>query len=62
MSHSWTTLQVIPRTWESLSDTSHLDSSSQRFTNNFTKSWYKTLDSNVQEKLGLNGVLKICKF
>ena len=33
ISHSWTTPLVIPHTWESLSDTSHLDFSSQRFIN-----------------------------
>ena len=36
--HPWSTPQVILHTWESLSDTLHLDFSSQRFTNDFTKS------------------------
>ena len=41
--HSWTNSQVIPHTWEFLSDTSHLDSSSQIFTNEDNKWSHKIL-------------------
>ena len=41
MFYSWTTLQVIPSTWESLSDTSHLDFSSQIFINKDMKYSHK---------------------
>ena len=55
LSHSWTTSQVIPLTWEN---------SSQRYTKiDLTKNpSNRTLGSKIQEKLGLNGALKICKL
>ena len=49
--HSWTTPQVIPHTWESLSDTSHLDSSSQRFTNEDNKWSHKILVQNFKAQM-----------
>ena len=48
ISHSWITPQVIPHTWESLSGTSHLDSSSQRFTNKWS---HKILVQKLQAQM-----------
>ena len=44
------TLQEIPHTWESLSDITHLDFSSQRFTNEDRKYSYKILVQNFKLK------------
>ena len=49
--HSWITPQVIPHTWECLSDTSHLDSSSQRFTNEDNKGSHKILVQNFKDQM-----------
>ena len=51
----WITSQVIPLTWEN---------SFQRYAKiDLTKNHSnKTLGSKIQEKLGLNGALKICKL
>ena len=49
--HSWTISQVILHTWESLSDTSHLDSSSQGFTNEDNKGSHKTLIQNFKAQM-----------
>ena len=48
--HSWITPQVIPHIWESLSDTSHLHFSSQRFTNKDKKYSHKILVYNFRLK------------
>ena len=48
--HSWTTPQVIPYTWKSVSDNTHLDFSSQRFTNKDKKYYYKILVQNFKLK------------
>ena len=48
--HSWTTPQVIPHTWEFLSDITHLDFSSQRFTNEDRKYSHKILVQNFRLK------------
>ena len=49
--HSWITPQVIPHTWESLSDISNLDSSSQRFTNEDNKGSHKILVQNFKDQM-----------
>ena len=48
--YSWTSPQVILHTWESLSDTSHLDFSSQRFTNEDKKYSHKIIVENFMFK------------
>ena len=50
ISHSWITSQVIPYTWESLSDTTHVDFFSQRFTNEDKKYSHKILIQNLTLK------------
>ena len=50
ISYSWTTSQVILNTWESLSDISHLDFSSQRFTNEDKKYSHKVLTQTLRLK------------
>ena len=42
---------MIPHTWEFLSDTSHLDSSSQRFTNEDNKKSHKILVQNFKAQM-----------
>ena len=49
--YSWITPQMIPHTWESLSDASHLDSSSQRFTNEDSKWSHKILVQNFKAQM-----------
>ena len=48
---SWITPQVIPHTWESLSDISHLDSSSQIFTNKDNNGSHKILVQNFRTQM-----------
>ena len=49
--HSLITPQVIPHTWESLSDISHLDSFSQRFTNEDNKGCHNILVQNFKAQM-----------
>ena len=58
--HSWTTPQVIPHTWDSLSDTSHLEFSSQRFTNEDRKYSHKILLQNFRHKCTRKIIIKWC--
>ena len=60
IAHSWTTPQVIPHTWESLNDTSHLDFSSQIFTNEDKKYSHKILVQNSRPKCIGNTRIERC--
>ena len=48
--HFWTTHQVMPHTWEFLSDTSYLDFFSQEFINEDKKYSHKILVQNFRFK------------